>query len=146
MLGGDLVAVAVTVTILFLHSQIFVLSKKEWSLIIGVSLIGISLDGVWVFSGVLDFPQSQLMIPAWLVCLWVIFSTSLCHSLSWLKHRLLLASLLGAVAGPSSYLAGAAMAGVVIAEPRVLSIAFIAIAWSILFPLALYFSRGVYDD
>ena len=146
MLGGDLIAVAVTATILVLHSQFFVLARKEWLLMLGVSLMGMSLDSVWVVSTVLDFPQAQSIIPVWLMCLWVVFSTSLCHSLSWLQHRLILASLLGAIAGPSSYLAGAAMAGVVISEPIIISITFIAIAWSLLFPLALFFARGVCDD
>ena len=146
VLGGDFIAVVVTATILFAHGQLFVLARREWLLIVGVALVGIFLDGVWVFSGVLDFPQAQSIIPIWLVCLWVIFATSLCHSFYWLQRRLVLASLLGAMAGPSSYLAGAAMAGVVIAEPRVISIAAISIAWSLLFPLGLFIARGIYDD
>ncbi len=146
VLGGDLVAVVVTVAILFAHGQFFVQARREWLLIFGVALLGISLDGVWVFSGVLDFPQSQSIIPIWLVCLWVVFATSLCHSFYWLQRRLILASVLGAIAGPSSYLAGAAMAGVVIAQPSVVSIALISIAWSLLFPLVLFFARGIYDD
>ena len=80
VLGGDLLAVSVTATILFVHGQFFVLARREWLLIVGVALVGIFLDGVWVFSGVLDFPQAQSIIPIWLVCLWVIFATSLCHS------------------------------------------------------------------
>jgi hypothetical protein len=145
VLGGDLIAVAVTATILFAHSQFFMRSRREWLLFGVVPLMGVALDSLWVYSGVLDFPQANFLIPIWLICLWMVFSTSLCHSFQWLQRRLLLASLLGAIAGPSSYLAGAAMADVVIAEPRLISIVLMSLAWSLLFPLMLFIARGIYD-
>ena len=145
VLGGDFIAVVVTATILFAHGQLFVLARREWLLIVGVAFLGMSLDSLWVFTGVLDFPQTQFLIPIWLICLWMVFSTSLCHSFQWLQRRLVLASLLGAIAGPSSYLAGAAMADIVIAEPRLISIVLMSLAWSLLFPLMLLIARGICD-
>lgn len=146
VLGGDLLAIGVTAIILLAHSQLIMQAKKEWGLLLLTALLGIALDTMWVATGVLEFDPSTIFVPLWLVCLWIVFSTTLSHSMAWLQQRLLLAALLGAVAGPASYLAGAGLANVTIVEPAVQSIALIALAWSILFPLLLFVARGIGDE
>jgi len=146
VLGGDLLAVVITATILLVHSQWLMRSSREWLLIALVAVIGISLDSFWSYNGLLQFPGVALGIPLWLACIWLLFATCLCHSFNWLQQRLLLASLLGAVAGPSSYLAGAAMADVVLGEPQLFSIALMALAWAFMFPLLLKFAQVITGD
>jgi uncharacterized membrane protein YadS len=146
VLGGDLIAAAVTTVILLVHGRWFVNGKKEWLLIAAVTCLGTAVDSLWVYSAILTFPEAITYTPVWLACIWVVFATSLCHSLQWLQQRLLLACVLGAIAGPSSYLGGAALAGVEIAEPRLLSFAVIALAWAIIMPIILMLARRVSDD
>lgn len=146
VLGGNVIAILVTAGILLVHSRLLLKSRQEYLLIIAVTSLGMAVDSFWVYSAVLSFPESASIIPPWLVCIWVLFATSLCHSLQWLQQRLLLASVLGAIAGPSSYLGGAALAGVIIGEPRLLSIAAIALAWALVMPLVLLLARAVGDD
>ena len=146
VLGGNLIAILVTASILLAHSRLFLKGRQEYLLLAAVTCLGMAVDSFWAYSGVLAFPDSLTFIPLWLVCIWVLFATSLCHSLQWLQQRLLLASVLGAVAGPSSYLGGAALAGVIIGEPRMLSIAVIALAWALVMPLILLLARAVADN
>jgi hypothetical protein len=146
ILGGDLVAVVVMATILFTHSQFFMRSAREWLLFLVVAILGISLDSFWVYTGFLVFPGIETFIPVWLICLWLVFATSLCHCFQWLQKRLVLASLLGAFAGPASYLSGAAMADVIVSEPQSVTIPVMAIAWALLFPLLLIIARELCDD
>jgi hypothetical protein len=71
--------------------------------------------------------------------MWVLFASTLNVSLRWLRGRWMLAMLLGAVAGPLAYYAGAGLGGVVIAEPLP---AFTALAagWAAFVPLLIRLS------
>ncbi|MBN4055161.1 DUF2878 domain-containing protein [bacterium AH-315-K03] len=143
VLGGDRVAVFITALCLILHGKFVVSSKKEWWLIGGLSLTGLLVDSALSSAGVFIFEtqNSVLLIPIWLLCIWVLFSTTLCHSLVFLQSRLPLAIVLGAVAGPSSYFAGSSMASVTIAEPLVTSLMMISLSWAIIFPCSLLLAR-----
>jgi hypothetical protein len=65
------------------------------------------------------------------VALWVAVGLSINHSLSVFLGRAWLAAIAVAAACPLSYLGGAALSGVTIAEPRLLAV--VAIVWSGLF-------------
>ncbi|MGB7931118.1 MAG: DUF2878 domain-containing protein, partial [Gammaproteobacteria bacterium] len=75
----------------------------------------------------------------WIVAMWVLFASTLNVSLRWLRGRWMLATLLGAVAGPLAYYAGAKLGGVVITEPLP---AFTALAagWAAFVPLLIRLS------
>lgn len=142
VLGGSAVAVPVTAVLLLIHGKYFVSSQFEWLLIAGMATTGLLLDGLLGKLGIFTFEeQGWFLIPIWLLCLWSLFAATLCHSLAWLQHRLLLALILGAVAGPVSYLAGSKMSAVSLPQPLLVTIMVIGSVWAIVFPLSLYLAR-----
>ncbi|GAB3099084.1 DUF2878 domain-containing protein [Aestuariicella hydrocarbonica] len=163
VLGGDYWALVALVIMVFVHGAFWVRDRREWWLVVTVTVVGSCLDSVWVLLGflvpdpVLDhsvelgFLQSQSLqpewlqtrIPLWLVCIWAMFSMTLTHVLSWLSRRYLLAALLGAMAAPLSYWSGAQLSGMAIGVPVGLSLLVIAIGWALLMPIFMMWSQRV---
>ncbi|ARN76298.1 hypothetical protein BST96_04430 [Oceanicoccus sagamiensis] len=143
VLGGDVVAFVVTVAILCIH-ELFIVNKRfEWPLITIIALTGFVVDNALTQFGVFSFQSPSLLyIPLWLLCLWVLFATTLNHSLGWLKERLWLAALLGAISGPMSYLAGSKLADVALSTPPLFSMLCISLCWAILLPAFYYYIRS----
>ncbi len=95
-----------------------------------VGAIGLGLDTIWIYCGILDF-HGTVPAPHWIVVLWVALGLSMNHSLSMLIGRPWLAAALAAVACPLSYLGGAALGAVVIPKPVLLIV--VALSWAVLF-------------
>jgi len=83
---------------------------------------------------------TDAMAPPWILGLWALFATTLNVSLNWLKGRWLVAALLGGIAGPLSYWAGARLGAVVLVEP-VPALVALSIGWAILMPLLMALAR-----
>ena len=98
-------ALAATPLLLLLHAYWTRGERFEWRVIAAVTLIGVIQDFTLIQLGVLQV-STQPWPPLWLVAIWLLFATTLNQSLRWLQHRYLLAAILGAIAGPLSYLAG----------------------------------------
>ena len=79
------------------------------------------------------------LTPIWIVVLWVLFALTLNHSLSWLKGRVVLAAIFGALGGPLAYVAGEKLMAVTIVEPNTLLI--LAIGWAFITPLLISFGE-----
>ncbi len=142
VLGGDAVALPVTVGLLVLHRGLTGANGREWWFIAIVGMVGLIADSLFGAAGVLRFDNPSLgWMPAWLLCLWLLFATTLCHALGWLRQRLLLAGVLGAVSGPSSYLAGSRLADVALLQPDLLALGMLSLFWGLLFPALLLLSR-----
>lgn len=141
VLGGNKVAVIYTLTALLLHGYYFIKSRKEVIIIIAFTLVGVIWDSFLIYRGALNFSDSPAFTPLWLACLWLLFACTLNHSLAWLKSKLLIAAVLGAVAAPLSYLAGIKLgaASVLISLPA--SLLIIALGWMIILPMGLYATR-----
>lgn len=135
-------AVVITATILCLH-QLFLARPGEYYLIAAIAAVGILIDSLLVRLAILNFPTQSVAIPIWLMCLWFLFGSTICHGLSWLRQRLMLAAALSAFAGPVSYLAGAKLAEVSLAEPIWLSVLVLSAIWLVITPVALLASRYV---
>ena len=86
--------------------------RTEGRLVASVTLFGCALDSFLLNLGVFDFVGDSPLLPVWLALLWALFATTLNHSLAWSARPWWLSSLLGALAGPLSYLAGARLADV----------------------------------
>lgn len=86
--------------------------RAEGRLVASVTLFGCTLDSFLLNLGVFDFAGDSRLLPAWLALLWALFATTLNHCLAWSARPWWLSSLLGAVGGPLSYLAGARLADV----------------------------------
>jgi hypothetical protein len=115
----------------------------ELVLMLLAGLIGLVWDSALVAMGWLVYPSGTLVAgtaPYWIVALWVGFATSLNVSLRWLKGRSLLASALGAIAGPLAYLGGAKLGGVGF-ENAFAGLAALAIGWAVIMPLLVTLSN-----
>lgn len=114
-------------------------------LFLAVALIGFCVDTMHLRFGVfalIDDPLVPHLCPLWLVALWAMFGTTLRDSLSWLAGRYGLAALLGAVAGPLSYLGGAKLGAVTLHPNRAFSIAALVVGWAIVMPLLVWLAHG----
>jgi hypothetical protein len=74
--------------------------------------------------------------PHWIVVMWGLFATTLNVSLAWLKQKLALAAMLGAVAGPLAYYAGYKLNALQFNNMSVTLIA-LAIGWALFTPLLI---------
>jgi hypothetical protein len=110
------------------------------AVLIGLSgLLGFVADSLLTATGLLRFPSGQFhanLAPYWMVAMWMLFATTFNVALGWLKPRLGLASLLGAVAGPLAYYGGAKLGGVSFEDPAV-SLLAVAGVWTLAMPVLL---------
>lgn len=117
-------------------------------LVLVVALIGFVVDSLLGYVGLLLYRDSLLVLwlcPPWLLALWLIFATTLQHSLSWLVGRYGLAALLGAVFGPVSYYAGQQLGALQLGGSVPVTVSILAAVWATLLPLLLLWS-GRKDD
>ena len=105
------------------------------------ALIGITIDSSLTFFGIFIFPESSLIIPFWLIVLWINFSTTLTLSLSFIGKNKLVAFGLGATALPFNYTVGERLGAVTFGDPYLFSILVIALVWSISFPILFIVSH-----
>jgi hypothetical protein len=140
--GGDSLAFALLVIIFYIHIKYLKLDRTELIFIGLVAFAGFLMDTILSIAGIFKFENIQFgYIPTWLICLWMIFATTINLSLAWLHDRLLLALVLGAIGGPMSYFAGSNLSSVVIAPPQFVSLVIISLCWAVFFPLVLYAAR-----
>jgi len=139
------VALPLTVMILWLHCRITTVPPAEWLLIGITGVTGLLVDSTLASSGLLGVEAVILGIPLWLLCLWLLFATTLRHSLAWLSQRPILSIVLGAIAGPTSYYSGSFLADVSLATPHSFSLLVIAALWAVLLPLLFIINRRLDD-
>lgn len=113
---------------------------RELRFIAAAVLIGWLWETVLVHSGLLVYPHfanSLGIAPYWMVGLWALFAIQFNILLLWLRGRPWLAAFLGAVAGPLSFRAGAALGAVQF--PQLLpALAALSLGWALLMPLMLH--------
>jgi Protein of unknown function (DUF2878) len=118
-------------------------ATSELKLVASVTLIGAAWESALVIAGLLAYPNELpglLHAPYWIVALWALFAIQLNVAYGWLKQRLALAALFGAIAGPASFRAGAALHALRIDNVwRTMPV--LAIGWACLLPLAVLLSR-----
>lgn len=84
-------------------------------------------------------PVAQLA-PYWMVALWGLLAISLNVTMRWLKHRLWLAAVLGAVAGPAAFASGVRLGGARFVDAQAALIT-LACVWSVLMPALMWLSN-----
>lgn len=117
--------------------------KAELLVICQVALLGAVLDSLLTACGVLTFAAPapvEWLAPPWIVALWAAFATLGPRSLSWLQSRLLLAALLGALAGPVTYLSAARLDAAQLLVPLPLAIAAVSLEYAIAMPIVMALS------
>lgn len=130
-----------------LHLAVISRHRLAEAQFIGLGVVaGASLDTLWLNTGVLSAPTGALGVaPPWLVGLWAMFMTTVCHSLSWMDDRRWLPFLLAPIAGPFAYWSAAEL-GAVTLDQGALSLAALALGWLVLFPLLLWVRRTIYTE
>ena len=115
----------------------------EAQLLVLAMVLGLVFDSLLVSSGWVRYPSGMLfagIAPYWIVAMWALFSTTLNVSMSWLKGSLVLASVMGAVFGPLSYLAGQRLGAIELVDP-LSSMILLAIIWALVMPLLVFASN-----
>ncbi|MCF1426783.1 MAG: DUF2878 domain-containing protein [Shewanella sp.] len=139
--GGVLIGnafVPVSLILLLAHLLFTPCRRADIRLMWQVALIGIAIDGLLIWSGVFLFPS----LPWWLGLLWLHFALSINASLSFLKGLPVWSvALLGAVAGPFSYLAGSRFEAVSMPWGEGTTASILGIIWLLLLPLAVWLAR-----
>ena len=108
--------------------------------------IGITIDSSLTFFGIFIFPESSLIIPFWLILLWINFSTTITLSLSFIGKNKLVAFGLGATALPFNYTVGERLGAVTFGEPYLFSILTLALVWSVSFPILFMVSHENFTE
>ena len=125
----------------------FILSKfrlRDLKVMLVLGTIGILIDSAISkfnfisFSGIL---ADHIPLPAWLVVLWLVFSLMLPYSLYWLRKKLTIAAIAGAIVGCFSYVLGHHLGALNLSDPLWLSSTMYFIVWGAFFPLALLLTR-----
>lgn len=130
---------AVVAAVVAFHLAKAPLPGREIPLLVFAAVVGAIFDSLLVSAGWLVYPSGQLFAgtaPYWIVAMWVAFATTLNVTLHWLKGRIALAALFGAIGGPAAFYAGAALGGVVFADPVAGYLA-LAVGWALLMPLLM---------
>lgn len=143
---GDFWAVGITLLIVTLHcywvvrlSGKSIINELQW--IFAVFCCGLLLESLYFGSVLLVRVDSVAFPPIWLLCVWVLFATTIRFSLAWLKPRLLLAAIFAAISAPLSYYAGASISPTVdLVQPATFGLFIVGLTWFIVFPMMLFFS------
>ncbi|MES1190689.1 MAG: DUF2878 domain-containing protein [Steroidobacter sp.] len=116
---------------------------KAVSLILFCMMMGVAIESLLAtiratqFNDHLNAGGGDVMVfaPAWMAALWGLFATTFNVSLRWLNGRYVLSSLLGAIAGPLSYLSGSKMGALIL--PADYSLLAIGLCWAVMMPVLL---------
>jgi len=137
------IGVAVTLVLVAVHLARVDRRVPELKLLASVIAIGAVWESVPVAAGLLVYPNGTVLpgaAPYWILALWALFAAQFNTTFGWLKSRMLLASVLGAVAGPLSFRGGAALGAVRFAQPLAATLT-LAAGWAVLLPVLIFLSR-----
>lgn len=130
---------AVLVVVLAFHLRQAKRPDLELGLVLACGIIGVWFDSILAATGWVSYPSGQIdpnLAPYWIVAMWMLFATTLNRSMSWLKGRLALAAVMGAVAGPMSYLAGNRLGGIEFEAPLAALIT-LSVGWALIMPVVV---------
>jgi hypothetical protein len=141
--GAPAWGTAAVVAAIAWHVAISARPLTELALAVILCVIGSIAESIVVMQGHVAYPSGQpvaWLAPYWMVALWGEFAIALNVTLRWLKNRPLLAFVLGAVAGPLSFIGGVRLGGArfVDATPALIML---ACMWGVLMPLLMALSN-----
>ena len=140
-----LLGIASALVLLSLHFYLSTQARRDLMLISVIALIGSSWDSLLTWQQLMLFSSGQYhqsIAPIWISAMWLMFATTINVSLRWLYRRYLLAALLGAIAGPLAYQAGAALGAVSMPQP-ILSLLVMSAGWALLMPLFIKLAQRI---
>lgn len=137
-IGVSLVIVLVAIHVLRASRPL-----RELKFVACMAVIGGCWDSALVFFGLLAYPSGTVIAgaaPVWIVALWALFAAQFNTTYRWLKPRITLAAVFGAIAGPLSFRGGAALHAVHFVKPWPAAAA-LAAGWGALLPVMILLSR-----
>ena len=135
------VAVAVA---LLIHLSAARRPLEEALLVVSCAIIGACFDSILVASGWVTYKAglfSEFLAPYWIITMWMLFATTLNVSMRWLRGKPLLASVFGFLGGPTTYLAGEKLGGIVLVNQTVALVA-LAVGWAVMMPVLMWLSEN----
>jgi hypothetical protein len=141
--GTPWIGIVVTLMFIVLHLLRVARPIDELKLVAAVTMIGGAWESLLVSLGFLDYPSGMVFLgltPDWLLGSWALFAAQFNTTYRWMKTRLWAASLLGAIAGPVSFHAGAALGALHFNKP-VPAALMLAAGWAVLLPCIVLLSR-----
>ena len=133
---------AVMILFLIVHYYLFVSDIQEIYLVLIIGIIGtitdslLFLSGSFIYAGA--YSNEILIAPMWITAMWMGFSATVNHSMSWLKDKWLLMVICGVVFGPVAFFTGEKFGAIEFNLSALFSVLVIAIVYGILMP-AIYF-------
>ncbi len=112
----------------------------ELKLILCAGVIGWLWDTALLQTGWVSFNDGALFpgtAPVWMVTLWMLFATTFNVSMAWIKSKLVVATVLGAIGGPVAYLGGARL-GAMQFHDQMPALVALAIGWASATPLLAF--------
>ena len=137
-----LVGASISLFIIVSHVLLSREYKQEIRIIVIAMVIGLFLDSFIISAGLITYTSGMLndfIAPYWIVLMWALFATTLNYSLSWMRNKLLVSVVLGAIAGPLAYYAGMKLGAVEFINEMKALIS-LSIGWAICTPLLLKLS------
>ena len=141
--GRAWIGAAIALVLVVIHLMRMQNWLPELLLVVTAALVGLVADTTLMQSGWLTFAagvSAYGISPYWMVVLWMIFATTLNHSLGWLQRNAALAAVFGGLGGPLAYYAGERLGALRIADSFA-AFAGIAIVWALALPLLLGTAR-----
>lgn len=149
--GWPWTGAAVAVGVVVVHLMLAADWRDEAKLAFASGVLGILGESALIASGAASYASPVPFAaapPVWLIGMWLAFATLMNVTFTWLKGRLWLAALLGALLGPLSYIGGEALGAIQIGTPYWQSISAIAGLWGLALPILVTFAQrwdGVSD-
>jgi len=131
-IGPLLVLVLVSI-----HLRLVERPRVEVRLMLAAISMGLLADSFLVVSGLVSYPNGTWVpgfAPYWILAMWAMFATTLNMSMKWLRGRIFLATILGAIFAPLAYLAGEEL-GAITFGAQVPAIVALAVIWAVCMPL-----------
>lgn len=138
LLGPAAVLVAIAIHLWFVSEP-----SREMMLILSTGIIGASLDSLMISAGWLSYPSGTIIAgfsPFWIFAMWMLFATTFNISFRWMRDRIALAAVLGALSGPVSYYFGAKFGAVSLDDFNAAMIA-LAMTWGLALPGLLLLAK-----
>jgi len=111
----------------------------DLKLVVIAAVLGFAIDSVFASMHWLQYASPRpwpLLAPVWIVVLWMGFALTLNHSMHFLRGRLVLAVLFGAVGGPVAYIAADRLWGAVRFDtPGWPALLALGLAWAVVTPV-----------
>tara|TARA_B110000093_G_scaffold108476_1_gene116553 strand:- start:1106 stop:1591 length:486 start_codon:yes stop_codon:yes gene_type:complete len=136
------------VALIAVHLYRAKLRRNELALIVIVALTGLIWESALLSQGWFAYAGPSplsILAPFWLLMIWALFATTINGSLAWMKGRLLLSMVMGAVFGPLAFVAGEKLGAIVFTD-RPSGLLALTLGWAVLMPLVMWIADRINRD